>query len=132
MITLRELIKILERGCQYRIYAPNRDCLIFESYLTIHSERDLDENLNYMLECNEYYTNNPYCYGVYGIDEELDIQTIRFLQRYGDCKVHSLEVGNIRPYDLIADKEGRVSVHYVEDKYRPGSEDVSCVNIFIC
>lgn len=130
MIKLNELLQILERGCQYRIYAPNRDCLIFESYLTIHSERDLDENLNYAPECNDYYTNNPYCYGVYG-QEELDIQTIRFLQRYGNHEVHHLEVGSIQPYDLIADKDGRVSIRYVEDKYRPGVE-VSCVNIFIC
>lgn len=132
MIKLKELLDILEPGCHYRIYQPNRDCLIFESHLTIHSEVDLNENLEYDWGSirNEYYTNNHYCYGVYH-NEPCDIQTERFIKKYGDYEVLYLEVGSIHPYNIVQDEKGRVEIEYVEDKYQPNADQVPCVNIFI-
>lgn len=44
-LTLKHLLSILERGCHYRIYQPNRDCLMWESYFTEHSPYKLKKDL---------------------------------------------------------------------------------------
>ena len=131
MIKLKELLKILERGCHYRIYQPNRDCLMWESYFTEHSPYQLQEDLSWNLDFNEkYYSNNNYCYNVY--EDKIDDQTELMLKKYGDYEVFSIEVSAVIPLKLRLDQKGDAKVDVVEDKYRPGSQQVDCVNIFIC
>ena len=62
MITLREFLKMI-RDEQYRIYQPNRDCLIFESYFTVHSPYFFDEEHEKSGEWfnTKYYDDNDYC-----------------------------------------------------------------------
>lgn len=130
MITLKEFLNILERGCHYRIYQPNRDCLLWESYFTEHSPYKLKKDLSWNLDYNKkYFSNNKYCYNVY--EDKIDNQTKLMLKKYGDYEVFSLEVSAATPLRLFTNNDGDVKVELVEDKYRPGLEKVDCVNIFI-
>jgi hypothetical protein len=130
MIKLKELLKTLERGCHYRIYQPNRDCLMWESYFTEHSPYQLQKDLSWSLDFNEkYYSNNNYCYNVY--EDKIDDQTELMLKKYGDYEVFIIEVSAVTPLQLGLDQNGHIKVEVVEDKYRLESQQVDCVNIFI-
>jgi hypothetical protein len=129
-LTLKHLLSILESGCHYRIYQPNRDCLMWESYFTEHSPYKLKKDLSWSLNYNKnYYYNNDYCYNVY--ENKLDNQTKLMLKKYGDYEVFSIEVSAVTPLQLSLDQNGYSKVDIVEDKYRPGLDSIDCINIFI-
>lgn len=129
-LTLKHLLNILERGCHYRIYRPNRDCLMWESYFTEHSPYKLKKDLSWSLTYNrKYYSNNEYCYNVY--EDKLDNQTKLMLKKYGEYEVVTIEVSAVIPLHLSLDQNGYNKVDIVEDKYRPGLESIDCINIFI-
>ena len=62
MITFREFIEKVYRRQHFRVYQPNRDCLIYESFYTIHSAEYFDkehEDKRQFFNLN-YYKNNPF------------------------------------------------------------------------
>jgi len=133
-MTLREFLKITRE--HYRVYQPNRDCLIFESYFTTHSPFYFNEDhINKGEFCNRaYYEDNKYNQAFYDnsyknpyVDKETEI----FLDKYGDYKIFSLEIAAFKPHNIHKDDKGNVIVEETKDKYRPHSEYLDCYNIFI-
>jgi len=128
MITLREFLKMIKYE-HYRIYQPNRDCLIFESYLKVHSPYTFDGSLRIQ---HDYYANNDYCDLVYfKHDIEIDEETEKFLNEFGDMEVFSVECASFRPMKCFKDEKGNLQIEYVRDKYRTESDYIECFNIFI-
>ena len=130
MVTLREFLKIAKSE-QYRIYQPNRDCLIFESYLKIHSPYKFGKR-PYKYQ-NAYWDNNDYCRGVYEKsfkDPAYDKETKAFLDFFGDMEVFSVETGTFKPMKMYQ-KEGRLCIEDVVDPSMPESRYLPCLNIFI-
>ena len=125
MVTLREFLKMI-RGEHYRIYQPNRDCLIFESYLTIHSPYDFKKELAYK---EEFYSNNPFNDEVrhWARKVDCDQETADFLDEFGDYEVFSIEASGFRPYNIKKDEEGKLHIDNPEDAPDP----IDCFNIFI-
>jgi hypothetical protein len=134
MITLREFLKII-RDEQYRIYQPNRDCLIFESYFKIHSPYHFTDGEDYTFKIQEeYWDNNDYCRGVYTDgykDPAYDKETSEFLDYFGDYEVFSVECSSCRPTKLYKDKNGKFKVEYLKDPRLPDKDWIPCFNIFI-
>lgn len=133
MITLREFLKIADRT-HYRIYQPNRDCLIFESYFTIHSPYYFDNKHGLLATNHDYWDNNDYCRGVYTDsfrDPAYDEETAIFLDRYGDMEVIGVEASGFRPMKVTKDKKGNIHFKYVKEPSRPGHDYEDCFNIFI-
>lgn len=133
MITLREFLKMI-RDEQYRIYQPNRDCLIFESYFKIHSPYYFDNEKDHVLSLkDDYWDNNDYCRGVYEKayrDPAYDEETADFLEHYGDMEVFSVECGSFKPMKMY--KSGNdLKLEEVKDPARPGQDYLPCFNIFI-
>ena len=131
MLTLREFIEKVNFREHYRIYNPNRDCLIFESYFTVHSPYYFDDKPEHLLKLkDEYFTNNPYCNDIYTKDE-LDDETKELLDRFGDYEVHSLEIGSFAPYNCIKDKKGNIHLEPTKSKSIPNRDYIDCFNVFI-
>ena len=131
MITLREFLKMI-RDVQYRIYQPNRDCLIFESYFTVHTPYFFDERYEKNGEWfnTKYYDDNDYCRGVYtdayknpAYDEETSI----FLDRFGDYEVFNVEYSSCMPTRMYKGEDGGLKFEHNVD----GHDWVPCFNIFI-
>ena len=138
-MTLREFILSAGRGQHYRIYQPNSDCLIFESFRKVHSpynfrDKSRRNNLNKILSLNEdYWDNNPFCDDV-RLYKPLDKETKILLKRFGNYKVFRIEASSFKPMNLKTDENGKLKIDYIdEDPLRPGfNEDyIRCLDIFI-
>lgn len=134
MITLREFLKMI-RDEQYRIYQPNRDCLIFESYFKVHSPYYFDkaEEHSFKLK-DEYWDDNDYCRGVYTEgykDPAYDEETANFLDRFGDYEVFSVECSSVLPTKMYKGKDGQLKFEHNRDPRLPDRDYVPCFNIFI-
>ncbi len=130
MLTLREFLKIA-KGEQYRIYQPNRDCLIFESYLKVHSPYKFGIR-SYKYQ-NAYWENNDYCRGVYENsfkDPAYDKETKAFLDSFGDMEVFCVETSTFKPMRMYH-KAGQLCIEDVVDPFMPEERYLSCLNIFI-
>lgn len=127
-MTLREFIEEVNFHEHYRVYLPNRDCLIFESYFRIHSPYDLETDSTDLNK--DYWDNNYYCDDVYVLREP-DEQTKAFLNKYGDCEIFSLEIGGFKPCNLKKCKDGGVTVESVTDRMHPYSNYLNCFDVFI-
>lgn len=136
MMTLREFLKVI-RDEHFRVYQPNRDWLIFESYFKIHSpyyfgshsERTKGE----LHHNHDYYDNNDYCQNFYRREDgsiHYDEETEYFLEEFGNYEVFRLESSGFTPLKMYTDDSG-LHLEPVEDKYRPGAEYIDCFNVFI-
>ena len=137
-MTLREFI--LSAGCRqhYRIYQPNRDCLIFESFRKVHSpynfrDKSRRNSLNKMLSLNEgYWDNNPFCDDV-RYCKPLDKETKILLKRFGNYKVFRIESSSFTPMNFHT-RDGKFRIEYIKkDPLRPGLHEdyIHCLDIFI-
>ena len=127
-MTLKEFIK-LNINDHYRIYQPNRDCLIFESYFKVHSPYKFD-NEDYEFNPN-YYKDNDYCEDVYiKSTKNMDSETKTFLKRFGKYKVTHLECSSFTP-TRIKETDGSIKVELVRSESRPNCQDLPCFNVFI-
>ena len=124
MLTLKEFITKINAGEHYRIYQPNRDCLIFESYFKIHSPYKFETD-DYEFNIN-YFENNNYCDDIYQT-RALDKETKIFLKRFGKYVVTHLEIGEFRPCNLKANS----NVEDARSESRPNREVLPCFNVFI-
>ena len=130
MLTLREFLKIAKNE-HYRIYQPNRDCLIFESYFKIHSPYKFGEH-SYEYQSN-YWDNNDYCREVYEKSYKnpaYDEETKTFLDFFGDMEVFSVESSAFKPAKMYV-KNGQLCIDDVRDCSRPYQEYLPCFNIFV-
>lgn len=129
-MTLREFLEEVNAHEHYRIYQPNRDCLIFESYFKIHSpytfKQTDDIDSWYQMD---YYDNNDYCNDVYfgHLDEETEI----FLERFGNYIVCSLECSTFRPRKMYKGEDDKIHFEYKRDSVRPHIDYLECFNVFI-
>lgn len=132
MLTLREFLEEVNAHEHYRIYLPNRDCLLFESYFKVHSPYYFDGKEEHLLKLkDEYWENNDFCDDVRHC-KEFDKETKELLDRYGNYKVHSLECSGFRPKKVYKGDNDKIKVDYLEgDPLRPNSEYIDCFNVFI-
>ena len=137
-MTLREFILSAGRGQHYRIYQPNRDCLIFESFRKVHSpynfrDKSRRNSLDKILGLNEdYWDNNPFCDDARHY-KPLDTETKVLLKKFGNYKVFRIECSSFTPMNFHT-RNGELRIEYIkEDPLRPGSgEDyIRCLDIFI-
>ena len=127
MMTLREFVEKVNFFEHFRVYQPNRDCLIYESFFKIHSPyffRDFIE-IN-----NDYWDNNDYCNNVLKT-RELDDETKKFLDKFGDYVVFRMECGSFRPSKMYKDENDILKIEHVVEESRPNSEYLDCFNLFI-
>lgn len=131
MMTLREFIEKVNFYEHYRIYQPNRDCLIFESFFKIHSPYYFDKEHEHSLALNkQYWEDNDYCDSARRT-RELDEETKIFLERFGDYEVFSLECGSCAPSRVYTDEEGHIHLEHIKDQMNPDREYLDCFNVFI-
>ena len=130
MMTLREFITKINANEHYRIYQPNRDCLIFESYFKVHSPYYFDKRHNIYDFNKNYFENNKYCNDVYKV-KKLDKETKAFLNRFGDYVVYHLECGSFKPYNITTTESGGCHLEEVQDEFRPDNDYLLCFNVFI-
>jgi len=130
MMTLREFITKVNFHEQYRIYKPNRDCLIFESYFKVHSPYYLNKNIDHTKINHDYWKNNDYCNDVY-TNKKLDEETKQLLDNFGECEVFSLECGSFKPMKVYTDEEEKLHFEYVTESIFPDREYLNCINVFI-
>jgi len=129
-MTLREFILNLAPHTHYRIYQPNRDCLIFESFRKVHSpynfrDRSRRNTLNKILSLNEdYWDNNPFCDDARHY-KPLDTETNVLLKRFGNYKVFRIEASGFRPMNFSKDLNGELKIEYV------GKDYIDCLDIYI-
>ena len=64
-MTLKEFLTDIGTREHYRIYNPNRDCLIFESFFTVHSPYYFDAKEEHLLKLKPEYFNNGFYYSKY-------------------------------------------------------------------
>ena len=135
-MTLREFVEKVNFRGHFRVYQPNRDCLIYESYYSVHSpyffDKEHEEKNEYFNE--KYYSDNKFCDDIRtnknkGIDEETRI----FLEKFGNYNVIGLECSGFKPHDVYKDSDGKLHIkYYDEDPLRPGLADyIDCFNVFI-
>lgn len=132
MITLREFLEKVNAHEHYRIYQPNRDCLIFESYFKIHSPYSFDINGGIGISINNrYFDDNDFCDDVRHI-KPFDEETKRFLNRFGGYEVFSIECSSFRPHKVYRREDGKLEIDYLEeDPLKPSCDYINCFNIFI-
>lgn len=123
---LREFLKVA-RNTHYRIYLPNRDCLIFESFFKVHSPFFFDDKHEEEFKANlDYYDNNDFCDNAAHLlnrDPAYDEETKIFLEKYGDMEVFAVEISSFRPTRIFK-KDGVITT---ESK----DEVKECLDIFI-
>ena len=123
---LKEFITKINANEHYRIYQPNRDCLIFESYFKVHSPYDFSTD---SLELNSnYWKNNDYCDDVY--KRVMDKETKVFLKRFGKYQITHIEIGEFKPCNYRTINNENV-IEETKSASRPDSEYLTCFNIFI-
>lgn len=124
---LREFLKVA-RNTHYRIYLPNRDCLIFESFFRVHSPFFFDDEPEEEISrVNlDYYDNNNFCDNAAHLlnrDPAYDEETKIFLEKCGDMEVYSVEISSFRPSRII--RKGGVITSESKDEVK------ECLDIFI-
>lgn len=132
MLTLKELLLELNKFDHFRVYMPNRDCLLFESFFLPHSEPgilkdlDLDDDLEWDSQW-EQFRNRKYCQRKWRSSiDELDEETKILLTKYGDHQVFSLDASSCYVTDYI---KNRLSPTI--DVAQPYADHVECLDIFI-
>lgn len=92
-MTFYELFTKVAKLEEMRVYEPNRDCLIWETFLPEHAPFKLKRNLDGTVSWDWGYANNNYynCSPKRSRFHELDKQTKLFLEKYGDYEVHGIE-----------------------------------------
>ena len=129
MMTLREFVEKVNSHEHFRVYQPNRDCLIYESYFKIHSSYDFRcvERNQYQ---HGYYEDNDYCNDVLKT-KELDEETKVFLDKFGDYEVFRMECSGFSPSRMFKDETGTLRIEHVKEESRPVEEYLECFNLFI-
>ena len=123
MMTLREFVTKVNFKEHFRVYHPNRDCLIYESYFKIHSPFFNDDEAN-----KNYFDNNEYQDKVQ-LFEKLDNETKKLLNEYGDYVVFAIECGAFRPIRrFMKDEKLHVEYYSLENNY---STHLPCLDVFI-
>lgn len=118
-MTLEEFIKDVGRGQHFRVYQPNADCLLYESFLTVHSPYVLDD---LCFDYNpSYYSNNHYCAEVVE-----DAGEAVLLKNYGKYEIFRIDASQFRPFEMKMDKEGKLCVIYIEP-----NNHIPCCNLYI-
>lgn len=125
MMTLKEFIEKVNAHEHYRIYQPNRDCLIYESFRTVHSPYWFDKEHKEKGEYfnHAFYNNNLFSDDARDPNKSLDEETKAFLEEFGDYEVFKMECGGFIPYNIL--KNG---IELLSDRYPDG---IDCFNIFI-
>lgn len=129
MLTLRDFLENINFYEHYRIYHPNRDCLVFESYFKVHSPYYLDKEHKLIFNPN-YYNNNFYCNDVRE-RKEFDEETKLFLNIFGDYEIFSIECGDFIPYNIKKGEDGNLIFEETKDETQPNRDCLPCFNIFI-
>lgn len=123
---LRELLKVA-RNIHYRVYQPNRDCLIFESFRKIHSPYFFDKEHEQVFETNsQYYDNNDFCDSAAHLlnkDPAYDKETELFLEKCGDMEVFAVEMAAFYPTKIF--RENGELITEAEPR------KIGCLDIFI-
>jgi len=135
MLTLKEFITEIGKYEHYRIYQPNRDCLIFESYFKVHSpyKFNYSRRRNKKMFQDDYWDNNKFddtarAKGPVGMDAE----TRHFLKKFGNYKVFRIETSGFKPHDMWKGEDGELHFHYYdEDPLRPYQDYIDCFDLFI-
>lgn len=127
MMTLKEFVEKVNFFEHFRVYQPNRDCLIYESYFKVHSPYFWDKK-RYLDFNKDYYEDNDYCDNAY--NKVIDKETKEFLKRFGNYEVFSLECGSFRPLRVQLTDTGGL-VQEVKDQNRLDREWLPCFDVFI-
>lgn len=134
MLTLREFITNMRSHEHYRVYQPNRDCLVFESYFKVHSaclfnkETAITKKWYYFND--KYYKDNDFCDDA-RTTRPIDEETEAFLEIFGDHEVIRLDCSSFRPYKMWQDANGKLQFDYSNDPMRPHNDYIECFDIFI-
>lgn len=120
-MTFRELfVKVAPRE-EMRIYEPNRDCMIWETFRKTHAPYTLvrgEKGIDWSLDApNDYFENNETAVQL-RFSSSLDEQTKLFLEKYADFEVHGIECGGYAVGDF---NDPDTPVEYA-----------SCLDVFIC
>lgn len=132
MLTLKELILELNRFDHFRVYKPNRDCLIFESFLSPHSEPGILKYLDYNNDSEwnaqwDLFRSRKYCQRKRRLSlDDLDEETKMLLSKYGDCRVISIEASSCYVTDFIRNR-----LSPAIDVLQPNADSVECLDIYI-
>jgi len=129
MMTLREFVEKVNSNEQFRVYQPNRDCLIYESYFTVHSPYYFDDKHEVPDYNKDYYENNDYCDDVYKF-RTMDDETKTFLEKFGDYVVFRMECSSFKPRKMRLTDTGGL-IQEVQDESMPNREYLDCFNLFI-
>ena len=127
-MTLKEFVTKVNFFEHFRVYQPNRDCLIYESYFKVHSPYFWDKK-HYLDFNKDYYNNNEYCENVY--NRVIDKETKEFLKRFGNYEVFSLECGSFRPCSFKRDENDNLVIVETVDERKPHCSELSCFEVFI-
>lgn len=129
MMTLREFVMKVNFREHFRVYMPNRDCLIYESYFKVHSPYYFDEVHKDDWYKDTYFTNNDYCDNVYMgiIDEETQV----LLDEFGEYEVQYMECSNFSPRKIYTDENGKLCFESCIDPSYPNQKILNCFNLFI-
>ena len=134
MITLREFLKLI-RGEHYRIYYPNRDCLVFESFWVHHSPYTFSKKSKKTEYVDAYWNDNTYNEQIYvngWKNPDYDEETKAFLDVVGGKIVHAVELSGFHPYKRYVDKDGHAAMEPLEGLSRQNAMGyIDCYNIFV-
>ena len=121
-MTFRELFLKVSPYEEMRIYDPNRECLIWETFLKVHSSHNLIRQGEYITwdtnSTNDYFYHNEAIRQLRSLDN-LDEQTKLFLEKYADYEVHGIETG------------GYYTGDFTDPEINPGKHQ-PCLDVFIC
>ena len=136
MMTLREFITQVNSHEHYRVYQPNRDCLIFESYFKVHSPYILKDMFTRGRDYDgpwfnhNYYDNNDYCDDVFQV-KKYDQETLDFLETFGDYIVFRMECCSCSPMKMYKGNDGELKIEHLRDSHYPDRDYIPCFNLFI-
>lgn len=117
MLTLRELLLEVNQDDYFRIFNPNRDCLEFESFYLPHDPWAKTDS--FIFQKRSWRLNY----------EDLDADTKKLLDDYGDYIVFSIECSSTKCVDIIK-KENDEGFEFIPSKNYP-HDIANCLNIFI-
>ena len=131
MVTLKEFVLNLNKDTQFRVYLPNRDCLIYESFHSPHvTEPGI---LSSIWDEDTYYINRKnqqYCPVNLRLNLNiLDYETKIFLEKFGDYEIHSIECSScFKDYFIYNEELDRWEIKHFEDS--PNNIE-ACFDLFI-
>lgn len=119
-MTFRELFLKVSSMEEMRIYEPNRDCMIWETFRKTHAPYTLvrrEKYIDWSLDApNNYFDKNEEVRQLRSI-ENLDEQTQLFLEKYADYEVTGIETGSYAIGDF---NDPDITIEYK-----------SCLDVFI-